>query len=60
MAWSRDMIGKVHNIHSNLTPGIEMATAQRTRPRDVVGALRRATWQLKSASLTASAQRRIK
>ena len=26
-----------------------MATAQRTRPRAVVGALRRAAWQLKSA-----------
>ena len=28
---------------------IEMATAQRTRPRAVVGAPRRAAWQLKSA-----------
>ena len=28
---------------------LEMATAQRTRPRDVVGVLRRAAWQLKSA-----------
>ena len=27
-----------------------MATAQRTRPRAVVGAPRRAVWQLKSAS----------
>ena len=26
-----------------------MTTAQRTRPRDVVGAPRRAAWQLKSA-----------
>ena len=29
--------------------GLEMATAQRTRPRAVVGAPRRAAWQLKSA-----------
>ena len=29
--------------------GVEMATAQRTRPRAVVGAPRRAAWQLKSA-----------
>ena len=28
---------------------LEMATAQRTRPRAVVGAPRRAAWQLKSA-----------
>ena len=28
---------------------VEMATAQRTRPRAVVGAPRRAAWQLKSA-----------
>ena len=28
---------------------LEMATAQSTRPRAVVGALRRAAWQLKSA-----------
>ena len=28
---------------------LEMATAQRTRPRAVVGAPRRAVWQLKSA-----------
>ena len=28
---------------------LEMATAQRTRPRAVVGASRRAAWQLKSA-----------
>ena len=29
--------------------GLEMATSQRTRPRAVVGAPRRAAWQLKSA-----------
>ena len=40
---------------------VEMATAQRTRPRAVVGAPRRAAWQLKSTTLhyvTASAQRK--
>ena len=31
------------------THTLEMATAQRTRPRAVVGAPRRAAWQLKSA-----------
>ena len=31
------------------TQRIEMATAQRTRPRAVVSAPRRAAWQLKSA-----------
>ena len=31
------------------TNRVEMATAQRTRPRAVVGAPRRAAWQLKSA-----------
>ena len=35
------------NTFWNIT--LEMATAQRTRPRAVVGAPRRAAWQLKSA-----------
>ena len=34
---------------SSAQPTLEMATAQRTRPRAVVGAPRRAAWQLKSA-----------
>ena len=36
-----------------------MATAQRTRPRAVVGAPRRAAWQLNLHYVTASAQRRV-
>ena len=46
--------------HSSEYTVVEMATAQRTRPRAVVDAPRRAAWQLKSAlrhSITASAQR---
>ena len=35
---------------------LEMATAQRTRPRTVVGAPRRAAWQLKSALHYSAAQ----
>ena len=34
---------------SNMDSKVEMATAQRTRPRAVVDAPRRAAWQLKSA-----------
>ena len=34
---------------ARLTCLVEMVTAQRTRPRAVVGAPRRAAWQLKSA-----------
>ena len=33
---------------NSFTNIVEMATAQRTRPRAVVGAPRRAAWQLKS------------
>ena len=39
----------VHNNSSSALYLLEMATAQRTRPRAVVGAPRRAAWQLKSA-----------
>ena len=38
---------------------VDMATAQRTRPRAVVGAPRRAAWQLKSASRNSVAPRRV-
>ena len=38
---------------------VEMATAQRSRLRAVVGAPRRAAWQLKSVLRQASAQRRV-
>ena len=40
----------VHHSSTQLgSLGLEMAAAQRTRPRAVVGAPRRAAWQLKSA-----------
>ena len=38
---------------------VEMATAQRTRPRAVVGAPRRAAWQLKFALRHSAAQRGV-
>ena len=37
-----------HCLHT-VYLSVELATAQRTRPRAVVGAPRRAVWQLKSA-----------
>ena len=39
----------LHKVQRQTFP-LEMATAQRTRPRAVVSAPRRAAWQLKSAS----------
>ena len=36
-------------INGDLGAKLEMATAQRKRPRAAVGTLRRAAWQLKSA-----------
>ena len=41
--------GVMWNGQLNLHSTLEIATAQRTRPRAVVGAPCRAAWQLKSA-----------
>ena len=55
MAKSHKLNAKSHKINGNthaifkIALALEMATAQRTRPRAVVGAPRRAAWQLKSA-----------
>ena len=44
-----DFFGATSKLSNKKGDRVEMATAQRTRPRAVVGAPRPAAWQLKSA-----------